>query len=1178
MIETHMNLIHSSHPGQRHQLQASLRLHARRSRGFALITSLTLMVLLVVLGLGLLSLSSLSLSAARQGSELAEARANARLALAMAIAQLQEHTGPDQRITATADLLSEGSDGSASAATEGCRHWTGAYRSWEAGVTARPQPQFLSWLVSGEPSEVESLETAKNSSALQDGIDLVGPGTVGDHLDGRVRVPAIEVASSRGGTARVAWWTGDQGVKAAISSRLRDDTDESLAAVRSGLQTATRQAVELVSTGSVRPFEALEPTDPRLQLVADWQHSDFLASDPSAPRPLFHDIAPFSTGLLTNVRAGGFRKDLSMELERTANRAPDPVRTALYRVGGETGINLQELWSYYNLPSKLTRSGAATFTTGGRIGAQTSRFLVAAGATACQNDDAFFFKQPVVIAYQMALSFETKSVQVPNSSTFVNRLHVVADPILTFWNPLDVPVVMPTSAFMSVKYWQIPYDFYISVNGGTALRYPSIASLSGGDGNYLSLRAGEIEQLVFKPGEVIKVSQSGNLNVKSTNRNDHNLVGRSGFNFGGGVSLPVRDASGRELDLKPNDSFTYELRPNNLTSGKTSSSGNSLSGGNAHTRHFSLTHHEYYIGPDRGANSLGIGGMYLDFDFGNRRLRATETRGDTQPGTKPSNQRLYADRFPDVFPTITKSQGRPLNASAIRDTKAPFMLVSYHAKTEGSNTLGTRTLARFNPKALHVDFYDLTPAERDMLPYEFSVVPLVSWKNRFIEVSTNGSAYFGGGLNAEFGVSQVSTHSIPREPVTSLAAFQHSFANGFETQKPKYGYATLNAREPLLPQISHAIGNSMAPSMIPAHQTETTLGGGRPAADHSYLANLALWDDWFLSGIAPRTSPTFGSSTAQRTVAERFLKGTGTLPVARFLPQVGSEDPDRVLASLFSGSNPNPASTSLTATLIRVDGMFNVNSTSVEAWKALLGSTRKQALVVRDEMGVESVESPSNGTTPVAGLFSPRNYVAEGNGSVDIKDAPQWSGRRELQDDEIQALAEAIVRQVRKRGPFLSLADFVNRRVGRDTELARAGAIQSALDDPNVPINSAYSGNRGVPSATASRFAFPEAEEGPVSQGIPGVVKQADILTPIGPVLSARSDSFIIRAYGETRDSNGKVLARAWCEAVVERNRDYFDSSDSPEIATNALGQKINKLFGRRYEVASFRWLHPEEV
>ncbi|MCH1932793.1 hypothetical protein L9G16_21870, partial [Shewanella sp. A25] len=86
-----------------------------------------------------------------------------------------------------------------------------------------------------------------------------------------------------------------------------------------------------------------------------------------------------------------------------------------------------------------------------------------------------------------------------------------------------------------------------------------------------------------------------------------------------------------------------------------------------------------------------------------------------------------------------------------------------------------------------------------------------SWKNRALEISPSGNAYFGGGMNAQLGSSFVTTHSVPREPIVSLAALQHSCANGFEILQPKDGYACLNAREPMLPQVSHAIGNSVAP-------------------------------------------------------------------------------------------------------------------------------------------------------------------------------------------------------------------------------------------------------------------------------------------------------------------------------------------------------------------------------
>lgn len=189
----------------------------------------------------------------------------------------------------------------------------------------------------------------------------------------------------------------------------------------------------------------------------------------------------------------------------------------------------------------------------------------------------------------------------------------------------------------------------------------------------------------------------------------------------------------------------------------------------------------------------------------------------------------------------------------------------------------------------------------------------------------------------------------------------------------------------------------------------------------------------------------------------------------------------------------------------------------------------------------------------------------------------QWYGRRTLTEDEIDALARAIVKEVRKRGPFLSLADFVNRRVGTDKALARAGAIQSALDSDDGLINKNQNSARSVASAASNRFVFPEAEKGAMAYGAPSLVKQGDILTPIAPILSARSDSFVIRAYGEAKDKAGNILARAWCEAVVERYREYVDPSDKAEVLPAAL-KSVNRDFGRRFNMSSFRWLNSNEV
>jgi hypothetical protein len=93
--------------------------------------------------------------------------------------------------------------------------------------------------------------------------------------------------------------------------------------------------------------------------------------------------------------------------------------------------------------------------------------------------------------------------------------------------------------------------------------------------------------------------------------------------------------------------------------------------------------------------------------------------------------------------------------------------------------------------------------------------------------------------------------------------------------------------------------------------------------------------------------------------------------------------------------------------------------------------------------------------------------------------------------------------------------------------------------------------------------------------GAPAWLTQADVLQVIGPALAARSDTFVIRAYGDAVDPSGKVTARAWCEAVVQRVPQPIDPDDSG-INPEDAGKPGD--FGRRFLITSFRWLTEEEI
>jgi hypothetical protein len=91
-------------------------------------------------------------------------------------------------------------------------------------------------------------------------------------------------------------------------------------------------------------------------------------------------------------------------------------------------------------------------------------------------------------------------------------------------------------------------------------------------------------------------------------------------------------------------------------------------------------------------------------------------------------------------------------------------------------------------------------------------------------------------------------------------------------------------------------------------------------------------------------------------------------------------------------------------------------------------------------------------------------------------------------------------------------------------------------------------------------------------------VMQGDVLQSLAPILQVRSDYFKIRTCGEALDADGKVIARAWCEAHVQRTNAYVDPQDPAHTLPAGLTSAANKTFGRRYEIVSFRWLSASEI
>jgi hypothetical protein len=346
------------------------------------------------------------------------------------------------------------------------------------------------------------------------------------------------------------------------------------------------------------------------------------------------------------------------------------------------------------------------------------------------------------------------------------------------------------------------------------------------------------------------------------------------------------------------------------------------------------------------------------------------------------------------------------------------------------------------------------------------------------------------------------------------------------------------------------------------------------AVDHSWLANDALWDNWFVSSLATRDS-LYQSAVQKGTAAVLFDRFTGKSGAQMPLPnqsyRYAGKDPTADAAKLFNGSTPNTTAYQNIASLMRVHGAFNVYSTDPLAWRALFSSTSEMRIPVESAITRNSSwEDSENG---IAALLVPTGSAIKTADLADISNQDQRLGFRDLTDIEIGQLADAMVAEVKFRGPFLSISDFINRRIESDADKAAKGALQAALDKSvNLSLET---GSRASGSAAGARF--PSAEIGSPMTHVPGHVDQADVLTSIGSLLQVRGDTFTIRAYGEARDAANKVTATATCEAIVRRNAAWVDPVDDMLIKPANLSSS-NKTYGRRFTQLSFRWLSADKT
>lgn len=1211
----------------------------RNERGFALISVLALMALLALLVIGILQLSTVSLRSLGRDQAMAEARANARVALQLAISQLQMQMGPDQRISANAGILDSAPD---TPQVDGVNqpHYTGVWNAEPSRLGDAPdaarrwtldqitydkekKSSFRTWLVSGVPQDVDTLDYAKQgpASAATKPCEIVSPRSQSD--------PGVNVSIIPGERSGLAWWTADNGAKALLRA-----TDP--------LSKSTSKADVLLRARAENPdghaqLDARIPDQKTgLNRLVDLASVDNAVPDqsPKASVELIHDLTTFSESVPVDVTKGELKKCLNLKLDtlskiaagpwsvnepRMTDRGPNPQQYPLLGSippsGAADATKDYRLFSWEQLRNyeSLGRAGSMVTMVNGRPQIRTFKQT---GNTPEQewnpaiNHDRFRI-QPVLLKLAYVISYATEQVSTaPNpAKPYAMRLYIY--PIAVLWNPYNVDLLVPE--YNASGACHLVFD----VNKGQ----PSAATVD-------LTRNQSATCIAFGP------------EMKQTNQ-----LATAGLTIPAGSTRilcpqPVRwdtDSNWAEhrhgrfiyhyytwaqatagFDLGPNNygGIIKNLKGNTEVASRNSIGSMEIWGAEGDPLTISVS------GLATGAwYSFGATGGNTDW-WGNNGS-GTDSQGPLQQfgaGNSLINYRASANS--PQMKIIPQSEIPVWNFGALKNRPTPLLYYEVYRKPADEALCPAKHAAFSLPGApLHPrdenTADNVTPWFERAYSYRFEHISNWMDVTKYLQMPiTMDRAYFGNSYSTAAGQIGVVDQEIPLAPLTSIAQLQHlplfdyfptydPAARNFNTNQAWWSGA--NGRfwfrhgQVLQFGQNHAIGNSYASPGIPMgklsqsgwpYMIDSQLNHLR--RDRSYIANSVLWDGWFCSSIAAQDGLLITgngqAARATRQVAVDFFNEIK--PLANdSICLTSDKQPEQLIQELFDADKPKADAYEKIAAYLRIRGGFNINSVSETAWAHFLSNLLSRPLLMMEsKSGTEGVTvlEPENGKFLISRELMVNAPPAERGSGKEILDR-YWNGPREVTKEQIEELASVIVKQVKKRGPFLSLSEFVNRRLTSDPSdknLALCGAMQSALDDPACSINSPFRGdlvplNPQVTIGTEQKspnYAFPEAAAGPRRQGINGYVTQADILSTVGNSITPRSDTLTVRAMGEVKSEDGKkVIARAWCEAVVQRSADFMDPANEPDAASETLNA-VNKKFGRRFEVISFRWLNAQEL
>ncbi len=1023
------------------------KLHATTDRqtGFALVVALSLMAFVLMLSLSSTFFVHVENINSQSTKARLQARESARLALMMAIGDLQRHAGPDQRVTARADIMH-------SAPAIKNPFWTAV---WDTTKPSAPPRWLVSWQDQSTPAPSRTMQ-------------LVDAGSVGNDATQYISAPIISAIGPQNTVSdEIAWWISDEGIKTSLGQRplsLQDGPNYIASLSRLSLNTmlATSQGIEelftdynrFTSAGAAR-LEQLTSTQQLLAMdsfknTASWQFPEEQA---------FHATTPLSLGVLASVLPnanGGLMRDLSLF-------------PRLISSGFENYINqaVESAQLKANATDPIEALQRSTQLQG----------LAALGPL--QNGEIAMPTLPILSNFMIAFTVRSES-PVASHPNFYLRMRFFSE----FWNPFTTALAMKDSSGNAL-------DLELEILG-----LPTVmVQKTTGTGN--SSAPIDLQNLLKAPSNT-----AGAVIIKLRyDPTEPWLPGRS-KNWTGVDAATATGASPYESTTTNSKAWTDA---DNTLGGSTGiDTGIPRLSGNI--RHYSTDPHTLKINVYATTPTTGERELLSTLDGLTYQAVSTRPSGYSNTHSGATFGYHFILRGPQ-FSAVDLEFYRGLWLHD-HDPRNPTPLIRNDWNLDNDPIAHTGS-----PYAPVKDGISplLTPTPAEINETNNTINTVVF---RRILDRSNGHTAAGGYFNQLW--QDAPLFELPRERPLALASLQHLY---FHNERP------------------FKVGNSWG--------------------DQGATNTLAWFDQYYFSGFARTDDPNDYKP-------DRPLPNPSLITYAFDSPK----------AALTDWQHASPASTAAATELAQkamVLNRFNLNSTSVPAWKAVLAGLRFHAWEYlnypQDTSDLSSLVVSQDSRDRLFARFS--QSLAE---TYDAPATPAFAGTepvapsayyrrgaRHFDAESIETLAKEIVTRIQARSrPFHSIESFLAEEPGANGSLLEQAIAAVFAPDGRQKWDHLWetTGIRGPSAAIID-----------IDHFSPGFLTQADIMTAIGPMLSPRSDTFKIRARSTSHSPLGETIASAALEATLQRTPEPLIPTTTPNIATN-----------RKFKIISIRWLTDQEI